>query len=370
MTRSLDYPGRKHPVIKPPAANGQIATGKMLKPMKSKNDERVPISGTQASGPQASGTQEQSPGPYDVHTKGSLTYFQFYLDEVVQSAHAAQPTKKRQSVSTTVLLGTGFVAATVVSGLLIGDALKPTASLNTKIPPLKPKQRAMVLVPRPTLAAPEKLEARRFGSRSQRESQPQAISQSVSAPRAAPSQNPVDPVPPQRFAPLLPSVTLAAVPETLTVSRSSAPKRTVTGAPAPNGMKPLVRPSYQDLPDLQRPPQTPLTALNSPHASAIAPPETINPPQPAVPSIPVNPTPPSATLTNPAPPAQPSAESSPVTPLQAESKLTVPTPAESATAPPAVSTNDPTTNPAPVNSTSDATDIEDAQWRSQKSGVD
>lgn len=321
MTRSMDYQGRRHPAVKPVAANDQIATGKMLKPMKSKNDESV----------SALSSPEKPPAHYDVHTKGPLTYFQFYLDEVVQSANAAEPAEKRQSISTTVLLGAGFVAATVVSGLLIGDALnKPAPPPDTKVPPVKPKQRAMVSMPRPTSAAPEKLEAPR--------SQPQAIPQSF------PRQNSVDQANFQSFAPVLPSVTLAAVPETLTVSRSS-PKRTVTGALAPAGMKPLVRPSYQDLPDLQRPPQPPLTALNAVPASAIAAPERIN--EPAAISPP-DPTQPPATLTNsaPFPPTSPSAEASPTTP-QAESQLTAPIPSISEPASPA-------TDSPQLNSTSNA----------------
>ncbi len=329
MTRSMDYQGRKHPVVKPVAANDQIATGKMLKPMKSKNDESV----------FALGSPEKPPAHYDVHTKGPLTYFQFYLDEVVQSANATEPAEKRQSISTTVLLGAGFVAATVVSGLLIGDALnKPAPPPDTKVPPVKPKQRAMVSMPRPTSASPEKLEAPR--------SQPPAIPQSF------PRQNPFDQATLQSFAPVLPSVTLAAVPETLTVSRSS-PKRTVTGAPAPAGMKPLVRPGYQDLPDLQRPPQPPLTALNAVPASAIretiptgiAAPERIN--EPAAISPP-DPTQPRTTQPNstPFPPAQPSAEASPATP-QAESQLTAPIPSISEPASPA-------TDPPQLNSTSNA----------------
>ena len=338
MTRSMDYQGRKHQVVKPVAANDQIATGKMLKPMKSKNDESVP----------ALSSPEKPPTHYDVHTKGPLTYFQFYLDEVVQSANAAKPADKRQSISTTALLGTGFVAATVVSGLLIGDALnKPTAPPDTKIPPVKPKQRAAFSVPRPTSAAPEKLADPRFVPRSQRESQLQAV------PPSSPRQNPVDQATPQSFAPMLPSVTLAAAPETLTMSRSSSPKRTVTGAPAAAGMKPLVRPGYQDLPDLQRPPQPPLTALNAAPASAIretiptaiAAPERINSGQPAAISPP-DPTQPPATPTNstPFPPAQPSAEASPATP-RAENELTAPTPAMSQPANPA-------SDPAWVNPTS------------------
>ena len=327
MTRSWDYPGRKHPVIKPAAANGQIATGKMLKPMKSKNDEQVP-----ALGSPEKGTQEQPPVPYDVHTEGPLTYFQFYLDEVVQSANAAEPPEKRQSISKTVLLGTGFIAATVVSGLLIGDALKPAAPPDTKIPPLKPKQRAMVSVPRPTSAAPEKLEAPRFVPQSQRESQLQAIPQSVSASYVAPRQNSVDQTTPQSLAPM-PSVTLAAVPETLTVSRSLPAKRTITGAPAPAGMKPLVRPTYQELPDLQRPPQSPLTSLNPLPASAIretiptkiAAPESING-QSATTPPPVNLSQPSVTPANPAFPIQRSAESFPATLPQAGSERTPPNP--------------------------------------------
>lgn len=321
MTRSMDYQGRRHPAVKPVAANDQIATGKMLKPMKSKNDESV----------SALSSPEKPPAHYDVHTKGPLTYFQFYLDEVVQSANAAEPAEKRQSISTTVLLGAGFVAATVVSGLLIGDALnKPAPPPDTKVPPVKPKQRAMVSMPRPTSAAPEKLEAPR--------SQPQAIPQSF------PRQNSVDQANFQSFAPVLPSVTLAAVPETLTVSRSS-PKRTVTGALAPAGMKPLVRPSYQDLPDLQRPPQPPLTALNAVPASAIAAPERIN--EPAAISPP-DPTQLPATLNNsaPFPPTSPSAEASPTTP-QAESQLTAPIPSISEPASPA-------TDSPQLNSTSNA----------------
>ncbi|PZV18493.1 MAG: hypothetical protein DCF22_01875 [Leptolyngbya sp.] len=345
MTRAWDYPGRKHQVIKPAAANGQIATGKMLKPMKSKNDEQVP-----ALGSQEKGSQEQPPVPYDVHTEGPLTYFQFYLDEVVQSANAAEPSEKRQSISKTVLLGTGLVAATVVSGLLIGDALKPTAPPDTKIPPLKPKQRAMVSLPRPTSAAPEKLEAPRFVPPSQRQSQPQVVPQSVSAPYVAPRQNSVDQTTPQSFAPM-PSVTLTAVPETLTVSRSLPAKRTITGAPAPAGMKPLVRPTYQELPDLQRPPQSPLnplpaSAIRETLPTKIAAPESING-QSATAPPPVNPSQPSVPPANPAFPIQPSAESAPATPPQAESELTAPNP--SVTNP-----TNPATEPPPLNSTPNA----------------
>jgi hypothetical protein len=345
MTRSWDYPGRKHQVIQPPPANSPIATGKLLKPMNSKRDEQVPTLSSPEKGRPEKGRPEKPPVPDDVQTKSPLTYFQFYLDEVVQSANVTEPTEKRQSISTTALLGTGFVAATVVSGLLIGDALnQPTAPPDTKILPLKPRQRALKWVPRPrpTLAVPEKLVARRS----------QAIPESVSASPIVLRQNSVDQTIPQSVVPMLPSVTLAAVPETLTVSRNSTPKRIVTGTPAPAGMKPLVRPPYQELPDLQRPPQTPLTALNSPHPAAIretipteiAAPERIPSGQSAATSTLANPSQPSTTtLTKPAslPPAQPSIESSPATPPRTESELaapnpSVPAPVTPATEPPSV----------------------------------
>ncbi len=350
MTQSLGYQRQKHPGGKPVAAKDQIATDRMLKPMKSKTDE--PVSAL---------SNPQDPPPYDVHTQGSLTYFQFYLDEVVQSANAPEPTPKRQSISTAALLGAGFVATTVVSGLLIGDALnKPAPPPDTKVPPVKPKPRSAVSMPRPISAAPETLQAPRFVSRSHRESPPQAISQSVAAPRVAPSQNPVDPAPPLSFAPMLPSVTLAAVPETFTVSRRS-PKRPVTGAPAPAGMKPLVRPGYQDLPALQRPPQSPLTTLKALPASAIretlaqlstelptgiAAPERIREAAAIAPPDPAQP-PETLTRSTPFPPAPSRAEASPAPLPQAKSQLTAPIPARSEPATPA-------TDPPPFNSTSTA----------------
>ncbi|MBM0741081.1 hypothetical protein JOY44_05525 [Phormidium sp. CLA17] len=346
MTRSWDYPGRKHQAVIPATANGQIAPGKMLKPMKSKNDEQVP----------ALGRPEKPPIPYDVHTNGPLTYFQFYLDEVVQSANAAESAEKQQSISTTVLLGAGLVAATVVSGLLIGDALnKPTAPPDTKTPPLKPKQRAKVSVLRPVSAAPEKLEAQR--------SQPQAIPQSVSAPRVSPRQNSVNQTTPQSFAPMLPSVTLATVPETLTVSRSLPAKRTVTSAPPPAGMKPLTRPAYQDLPNLQRPPLPPITASNALPVSAIretiptgiAVPESINSEPSGATSTLGNPSQPSSTVANPVslPREQPNAEFSPITPPRVENELAAPKPSVPEPATPAA-------EPSQLNSTPSAIESNNA----------
>ncbi|MEX0270563.1 hypothetical protein AB3R30_15580 [Leptolyngbyaceae cyanobacterium UHCC 1019] len=352
MTGSLNYQERKQQMIKLATAKSYIAAGEKRQPMNFQNDQQVPaLDSPEKDSP------EKRPVPDNVHPNGSLPYFHFYLDEVVQSANVVESAEKRQPMSTTALLSTGFVAATVVSGLLIGDALKPTAPPNATIPPLKPKQRVAVLLPRPTSVAPEKLKAPRFVSRSQRESQPPAVPQSAAAPR----QNSVDRAAPQSFAPLLPSVTLAAVPELLPVSRSLPPKRTVTGAPAPAGMKPLVRPAYQDLPDLQRPPQTPLTALNSPPAAiretipaAIAAPEQINSGQSgqsgqstvAIPT-PVAPAQPAAALPKPLPlpPAQPSSESSPATPPQTENQPTEPKPSK---AEPTI----PATEPPPLNSTS------------------
>jgi hypothetical protein len=226
--------------------------------------------------------QARKPGVVQ-HTNESLTYFQIYLDEVIQSVNAAEYSTKRQPVLPSRLLGTGLVAATVVSGLLIGDAVKePVPSQALKTPPFKPKQRAVALVPRPVAATPEKLES------------PRSLSQSGAKPRVAPNQNAMDSAKVQSFAPMLPSVMLPSTPETLIVSRSLPKKRAITGTLAPAGMKPLVRPAYQDLPDLQRPSQSPLPTVNSLPSSAIretiptgiAPPEKISSEEPAAPISP------------------------------------------------------------------------------------
>jgi hypothetical protein len=337
MTRSLNYQKRKHPVIKLATVKSHRAVNEKLQLIKSKPDQQV----------SASGTPKKSPVLYNGQTNHPPNYFHFYLDEVVQSANAntVESVAKRQPISPTAFLGTGFVAATVVSGLLMGDALQPTAPLTTKILPLKPKQRAAFLVPRPTSATPEKLADSRVVSRSHRESQPQATLPAIAVPYDV-SRQPSNPTTPQSLAPMLPSVMLAAVPETLPVSRSTTPKHTVTGAPAPAGMKPLVRPAYQDLPELQRPPQTPLTALNVPPAAIletmpteIAAPERIDSERsPAPIPTPPNPAQPTATVTKPLPlpPAQLNAESSPATPPPEKTEQTDPQPSLADPAIPAI----------------------------------
>ncbi|MBD2327342.1 hypothetical protein [Alkalinema sp. FACHB-956] len=71
---------------------------------------------------------------YDVHQDGSLTYFQYYFDETPPNSAGVDYAPQTFSTSKfpTGVVGAGVLAATVVSGFMIAEAVKqPTRPLNT-----------------------------------------------------------------------------------------------------------------------------------------------------------------------------------------------------------------------------------------------
>lgn len=161
--------------------------------------------------------------PYDVHTEGPLTYFSYYFEDLeTSSSHgddAQSPTRSKLQVG---LIGAGAVAATVVSGLIIGDALKPTDSpKNTQKTNSVNQQDSAKNLPRPSSASPEQLNTER--------SLPQAKPQSSTKSRSQSSPGRTSSLQQLQQIQNLPAPAPIAMPETLalnpsTISRQSSPR--------------------------------------------------------------------------------------------------------------------------------------------------
>jgi hypothetical protein len=107
--------------------------------------------------------------PYDVHSEGPLTYFNFYVeDPLVLSSKSVSHKKMDKSVLFyRGIIGAGVVAATIASGLAIADVLqKPPAEKDDKSNDAKLKKRSEIALPNSTAATPERLNDPGFSSAS------------------------------------------------------------------------------------------------------------------------------------------------------------------------------------------------------------
>lgn len=108
-------------------------------------------------------TSQEPKKSYDKHTDGALTYFNYYFEEIATpSTRANYPEPSTRSKIPVKAVGAGVVAATIASGLMIGEALN-----HSEAPQSNPsqdsavKQNANSQNPRPTTTTPEKLETGR-----------------------------------------------------------------------------------------------------------------------------------------------------------------------------------------------------------------
>ncbi|EKQ67102.1 hypothetical protein OsccyDRAFT_4925 [Leptolyngbyaceae cyanobacterium JSC-12] len=111
----------------------------------------------------AASTRADIPAPYDVYTEGPITYFNYYFEEMGNTVPEFNDSQKSRSKLPLGFIGAGAVAATVVSGLVIGDVLKPTDAPKSN-EPTKPsnQQDSAKNLPRLASASPEKLNTDRF----------------------------------------------------------------------------------------------------------------------------------------------------------------------------------------------------------------
>ncbi|MBF2029641.1 MAG: hypothetical protein IGS48_23255 [Oscillatoriales cyanobacterium C42_A2020_001] len=157
--------------------------------------------------------------PYDVHIEGPLTYFSYYFEDLGTSS---SPVENVQSSSRSKLqiglIGAGAVATTVVSGLIIGDALKPAEpSKNTQETDSAKQQNAAKNLPRPTSTSPERLSTER--------SLPQVKPQSSIKPRSQSSSGRTSSLQQLQQIQNLPAPVPIAMPETLALKPATTPNR-------------------------------------------------------------------------------------------------------------------------------------------------
>ncbi|OUC12387.1 MAG: hypothetical protein B0A82_22725 [Alkalinema sp. CACIAM 70d] len=109
---------------------------------------------------------EPSQNRYDVHQEGSLTYFQYYFDQEQPPSGGADYAPQTFSTSKfpTGVVGAGVLAATIVSGFMVAEAMKqPTRPLTTTAlkndtqPQAKEDSKTLTPAPsQPELLAPPK----------------------------------------------------------------------------------------------------------------------------------------------------------------------------------------------------------------------
>lgn len=112
--------------------------------------------------------------PYDRHSDGALTYFNYYFEELASSStradYPASPTRAKIPVAA---IGAGVMAATIASGAIISDAInQPEAPQSRQPLDSEVKQNVDAKQPRPTTTAPEKIETGRSLSSSPTQSTP------------------------------------------------------------------------------------------------------------------------------------------------------------------------------------------------------
>lgn len=283
----------------------------------------MPETTSQSSSPTPTNT------PYEIHTEGPLTYFNYYFEDVVPSATADSHSPAAPSKVTVGLIGAGVVAVTVASGLIIGDALKQPDSETRK--PANTVKRSPTNLPRPTTTSPEPLNTPR--------STPQSTPQPTIKPRSSQTSNQTSiqsPLQPEYSSP----TEAIAAPETIALNPST-PLTPSRPAPATTNRKlPAFANSNLSSVIVRQ------EAIKQSSASAIAPPETLEPTTAAPESVrPSSPT--QATNDQ----AQPASTPAAITPETASNPTSIqaPTTADEATAP------DRTTTPLPPNQ--DANDL-------------
>jgi hypothetical protein len=236
-----------------------------------------------------SSNNSPSQKPYDVQSKGPLTYFNYYFEdsELTPSKPMAQPKADKSVLFYRGVIGVGVLAATVASGLAIADALhKPDSSKNDKSTDAKPKRTSATTLPNSTSAAPERLAEAGFSKAnapqaSQLSSKPELSKPQLSKPELSKLQStaPRSPNIQQTSAKSLQAQSSVGMPfpkftETALLNNSSSPSNQFRLPPLP--AQSAVAPTRSSVP-LNTPPTvrqvSPQQAVGLP---AIAPPEIIN----------------------------------------------------------------------------------------------
>jgi len=168
--------------------------------------------------PEVAAENSHSNPLYDVQTEGPLTYFNYYFEEMGTMIPDSPGDATARSKINMGLIGAGAIAATVVSGLVIGDIWqKAQAPEEGKPKDASLKQNAAKNFSRPTSVAPERQEIERSPSRSKPSPVP------ANTPRVTPRKtSSVQPFQPLQ-APSIPPAPAIAAPETLAIAPTIPP---------------------------------------------------------------------------------------------------------------------------------------------------
>ncbi|GAB4322843.1 MAG: hypothetical protein OHK0047_06440 [Leptolyngbyaceae cyanobacterium] len=184
MTQPIKIQAKHHPAAKAVTINRQRQTEKSINsakkaPAPPPNPALVnPLLENPQHTSVAAVRQPQMPQepktPYDKHTNGALTYFNYYFEDLATPTTPADyPTSPPRSKLPVGAVGAGVLAATIASGAIISDAFnQPEAPQSNQPQDSEIKQSADSLRPRPTTTAPEKLETGRSLSASPIETTP------------------------------------------------------------------------------------------------------------------------------------------------------------------------------------------------------
>lgn len=123
-------------------------------------------------------TNQEHQKPYDQHSDGALTYFNYYFEELgISSKPADYPASPTRAKIPVAAIGAGVVAATIASGAIISNAInQPEAPQSRQPQDSDVKQNTDFQQPRPTTTAPERIETGRSLSSSPTPSIPSAAS--------------------------------------------------------------------------------------------------------------------------------------------------------------------------------------------------
>lgn len=216
-------------------------------------------------------SEANAPVPYDVHTEGPLTYFNYYFEDVDLSAANGETMQSASRSKVSLgLVGVGVVAATVASGLFIRDAFK-TAEPPPDTQPVdaSTKQQTTTNLLRPSTASPEQLTTPRSQPSPSIKPKPPAAPRPTAPPSKQSLLLETEPLP-------LPVAPAIAVPETL-ASNQTAPVVQLPKLPPIN--QPLPTVAVRETPDpINREDSVPnaqQTTTRPPGMVAIARPESL-----------------------------------------------------------------------------------------------
>uniref|UniRef100_A0A832H3G6 Uncharacterized protein n=1 Tax=Oscillatoriales cyanobacterium SpSt-402 TaxID=2282168 RepID=A0A832H3G6_9CYAN len=225
--RSAAMPQRSQPTPEKPGDRKTIAQPPLPPPpnpkyQQSSSLQQSPIQTEEAPG--VSPTVADTPTSYDIHTEGPLTYFSYYFEDGGNASPQPDDAQASRSKLPLGFIGAGAVAATVVSGLVIGDALKPTDAPKNNQPTSSTNQQDSAKnLPRPASASPEQLNTER--------SLPQAKPQSTTKPSSKPAPGKTSSLRQVQQLQNLPAPVPIAMPETLVSSQPVVPKQSNTRLP-------------------------------------------------------------------------------------------------------------------------------------------